>query len=168
MSEYNPVVSEYKTPMGNSTRPAFPERPNLDNNTTAQNSFRSHGPTSARKEYNPTISGLEQREPLPLSRTPDVHASESYTYKNWRAQATPSREKSKSPVREADEGIERRLKENRKEEIKDRLSKLSEKLYSPLKSNLDGDKRRVDDILTRPPVKESAYLIKDRLPTLTQ
>jgi len=163
LSDYNPSTSEYKSPLASNFRPGFPERPVLDS-TTAQSSNRSHGPSSARKEYIPTI---DQRELI--TKTPDTSITENYTYKNWRAQATPHREKSKSPIRENGEAIERRLKENRKEEIKDRLSKLSEKLYSPLKTTLGGEKRGIaDEIYGRPVVKESSYLIKDHLPTLTQ
>lgn len=69
---------------------------------------------------------IETREPAP--RPSEVGSGGEYSSRRWKGNYTATNQDNFA----------------KKQEIKQRLSQLSEKLYSPLKSNLRTDRRRSD------------------------
>jgi len=134
MRDYTPSLNEYKTPTGNDFRPILPEQRPLE--TLNERLNQSRGPTSSRKEY---ASNYDSKEHL--NRTPDTSATDD-AYRRWKGNNTPSRHVVRSPPRDNGEELERKLRENKKEEIKERLLKLSDKLYSPLRNNTGVERSR--------------------------
>jgi len=126
MRDYTPSLNEYKSPTGNDFRPILPDQRPLE--TLNERLNQSRGPTSSRKEYGSHYDSKEH-----LNRTPDTYATDE-AYRRWRSNNSPTRHVVRSPARENDEELERKLRENKKEEIKERLLRLSDKLYSPLRN----------------------------------
>ncbi len=142
MRDYTPSLNEYKSPTGNDFKATFPDQRPLE--TLNERLNQSRGPASSRKEYN---SNYENKEHL--NRTPDTSATDD-AYRRWKTDnrspprhlvRSPPRHLVRSPPRDNGEELDRKLRENKKEEIKERMLKLSDKLYSPLRNA--GDRSRV-------------------------
>jgi len=135
MRDYTPSLTEYKSPTGADFKATFPEQRPLE--TLNERLNQSRGPVSSRKEYS---SNYESKEHL--TRTPDTSSATDDAYRRWKASnSSPPRHLVRSPPRDNGEELDRKLRDNKKEEIKERLLKLSDKLYSPLRNG--GDRSRV-------------------------
>lgn len=165
LKDYNPTTNDNRSPVRNDFRPISPERAYEPIRLEASSQLRAS--QYVKKEY--TLSAEKRNL---RARTPEatILTTGDNSYRAYRTNLSP-KEIPSSPDRN-DEEKDKIRREGKKDEIRYRLSQLSEKLYSPLKSTGKISERKrsglVDDISIRAGTKESTISPKDQSQFITQ
>ena len=160
MKDFNPTPREYKSPVSQNFK------------ISALLEAQARGLHYQTSSYSKGI--FSQKESVlnigARARSPEITSNSGLNTQRWKKEHFPS-PRSQTFAGRDDEGREKRLKENKKEDIRIRLSHLSDKLYSPGRSVSLLDRRKSelpDDTLERAFTKESFIPLKDNSPFVTQ
>lgn len=159
MKDFNPTPREYKSPVSQNFK------------ISALLEAQARGAGYQTSSYSKGI--FNQKESVlnigARARSPEVINS-NLNSQRWKKEHYPSPRGQAFAGRD-DENREKRLKENKKDDIRQRLSHLSDKLYSPGRSVSHLDRRKSelpDETLERAFTKESYIPLKDNSPFVTQ
>ena len=136
LKDFNPGLDEYKSPSAAEYKSVFQEKPL--GSTTYESAAYSKGVSHERKEYRQP----EDKDPISSN---DLYGSGHYSARAQKVHTTPHRTSNRDSHRspgDVDDDRDKRNKANRKDEIKEKLLKLSDKLYSPIRHDYVDERRK--------------------------
>lgn len=159
MKDFNPTPREYKSPVSQNFK------------ISALLEAQARGVPYQSASYSKGIFSQKENvlNTAARARSPEITSNSNLNSQRWKKEQFPS-PRNQTFARD-EEDREKRLKENKKEDIRQRLSHLSEKLYSPGRSASLLDRRKSelpDDVMERAFTKESIITLKDNSPFVTQ